>query len=277
METADYLVAAIDAAARAGAAILEVYGTDFGVDIKADRSPLTRADLAAHAVIRDRLRATALPLLSEEGRDIPYDERRGWGRFWMVDPLDGTKEFVKRNGEFTVNIALIDDQRPVLGVIFVPVSGACYFAAEALGAYKVERVAAISAALDGWVEAPEAALERLLAVAHPLPLVGAAKRPFTVAASRSHVTDDLQRHLSALAADHPDMVRISAGSSLKFCLVAEGAADKYPRLGPTMEWDTAAGQAIVACAGGRVVTYEEGDPLRYNKPDLHNPWFIVRR
>lgn len=271
------LVAAVDAAVWAGAAILEVYGTDFGVDIKADRSPLTRADLAAHAVIRDRLRATALPLLSEEGRDIPFDERRGWGRFWMVDPLDGTKEFVKRNGEFTVNIALIDDRRPVLGVIFVPVSGVCYFADEALGAYKVERIAALSAALNGWVDSPEAALKRLLAVALPLPLDGADKRPFTVAASRSHVTDDLQRHLSSLAMDHPDMVSISAGSSLKFCLVAEGAADQYPRLGPTMEWDTAAGQAIVACAGGRVVTYEEDEPLRYNKPDLHNPWFIVRR
>ena len=258
-----YLWAAIKASRQAGVKILEVYRTDFTVALKEDRSPLTRADTAAHRVIRDCLDKTGLPTLSEEGRDIPYEERRGWRRFWMVDPLDGTKEFVRRNGEFTVNIALIEGGRPVLGVIYVPVKDLLYFGARGVGAFKRDAFAA------------SAEMEDLVAGSVRLPVERLQRRPFTVAASRSHVTAPLQAYLTGLEAEHPDMVTVSAGSSLKFCLVAEGAADQYPRLGPTMEWDTAAGQAIVEGAGGRVVEYDGGTPLRYNKEDLLNPWFVV--
>jgi 3'(2'), 5'-bisphosphate nucleotidase len=256
------LEVSIQAAFQAGRAIVEVYKTDFTVALKADHSPLTEADTAAHRVIRDCLDKTGLPMLSEEGRDIPYEERRGWRRFWMVDPLDGTKEFVRRNGEFTVNVALIADGRPVLGVIYVPVEDLLYFGARGVGAFKRDAFAA------------SAEMEDLVAGSVRLPVERPQRRPFTVAASRSHVTAPLQAYLTGLEAEHPDMVTVSAGSSLKFCLVAEGAADQYPRLGPTMEWDTAAGQAIVECAGGRVVEYDGGTPLRYNKEDLLNPWFV---
>lgn len=316
-ETKRLLATAVAAAYQAGLKILEVYDTDFAVALKDDHSPLTQADTAAHRLIRDRLADLGLPLLSEEGRDIPFAERKGWQRFWMVDPLDGTKEFVRRNGEFTVNIALIEGVRPVLGVVYVPVTETLYFAAEGVGAFKAEKVSGLMVAgRGGRVEAavdaaarpaaevaaepvaeaaaepaaepeaeataeataePEAQLDRLMSAARPLPLQDAPQRPFTVVASRSHATDDLQKYLDDLAASHPGMARVSAGSSLKFCLVAEGTADQYPRLGPTMEWDTAAGQVVVACAGGRVVHYEGGAPLAYNKENLLNPWFVVAR
>ena len=225
---------------------MKIYSTaDFGVEMKADNSPLTLADKASHEVIMRHLRPTAIPVLSEEGAHLPYEERKAWRRLWIVDPLDGTKEFIKRNGEFTVNIALVEDGTPVLGVILMPATGALY------------------AAIVGQPFAPHNG--------------GSAARPFTVVASRSHLNDETAAYIEALRAQHPDLQCVSAGSSLKICLVAEGKADVYPRFAPTMEWDTAAGHAIALAAGLTVTDPHTGCPLTYNKPDLHNPHFIVQK
>ena len=238
-------------ARSAGKAILSIYDSDFAVQAKEDNSPLTEADIASHNLITEEIGklTPALPVLSEESADIPFAERSRWQTYWLVDPLDGTKEFVKRNGEFTVNIALIDDQRPVLGVVHVPVTGATYFGDNRHGAF-----------LQHGQDAPR-------------PIHVAAKvhgRP-RVVGSRSHAGERLQRYLANLG-DHE---LVSMGSSLKLCLVAEGKADIYPRLGPTSEWDTAAAQAIVEAAGGRV-TDASMDLLHYNTKDsLLNPEFLV--
>lgn len=235
----------------AGAAILEVYETEFGVDAKDDQSPLTQADMASHRHIVERLSelTPGLPLLSEEGGLPDFEERRRWRRYWLIDPLDGTKEFVKRNGEFTVNIALIDDHRPVLGVVHVPVKGLTYIGCEGRTA---ERRTA-----DGTRAPIRVAIES----ANPVRVVG----------SRSHRGASLDAFLEKLA----DFEMLAMGSSLKFCLLAEGAADVYPRLGPTSEWDTAAAQAVVEQAGGAVWQLE-GNPLSYNaKPEILNPHFVV--
>lgn len=238
-------------AAAAGDAILEVYGTDFDVDAKADASPLTRADMASHHYIVERLRelTPGLPVLSEESGLPDYEERRRWSRYWLVDPLDGTKEFVKRNGEFTVNIALIDDHRPVLGVVHVPVKGLTYIGCDGAGA--------VRRAADGTFMPLRVAIES----ASPVRVVG----------SRSHRGASLDAFLEKLN----EFEMLPMGSSLKFCLVAEGAADVYPRLGPTSEWDTAAAQAVVEQAGGAVWQLD-GESLSYNrKPDILNPYFMV--
>jgi 3'(2'), 5'-bisphosphate nucleotidase len=238
-------------ARRAGAAIMEIYAReDFGTTLKDDDSPLTLADRAAHESIVAGLRALhpSLPILSEEDVAASPAERAGWTRFWLVDPLDGTKEFIKRNGEFTVNIALIDGDRPVLGVVYAPALDLTYFAAEGKGAFK---------------RTGEGAAE-------PITVSDYRTAGLRVVASRSHAGELMPRFLEL--AGNPECV--SKGSSLKICLVADGTATLYPRFGPTMEWDVAAAHAVVAIAGGTVVD-PDGNPLRYNKEDLHNPWFIV--
>ncbi|KAB2930653.1 MAG: 3'(2'),5'-bisphosphate nucleotidase CysQ [Candidatus Contendobacter sp.] len=240
-------------ATEASARILEIYATAFGVTAKEDHSPLTAADLAAHhAIVAGLQRLTPdLPILSEESAAIPFAERSRWRRFWLVDPLDGTKEFIQRNGQFTVNIALIEEHEPVLGVVRVPVTGLCYFAARGCGAFRED---------PG--QPPQAIKVKSLQPNGPVRIVG----------SRSHGGPGLQKFATALGAH----VLVTIGSSLKFCQVAEGAADVYPRLGPTSEWDTAAAQAIVEAAGGRVVSAETGEPLRYNtRESLLNPYFIA--
>lgn len=244
-------------AREAGSAVLEVYGTEFSVDVKEDKSPLTEADRRANAVIVAELERLypEIPVISEETRTVDYDERKGWEYFWLVDPLDGTKEFIKRNGEFTVNIALVRGQTPVLGVVYQPVGDHLYYASEGQGAWKSS---------DG--EAPR----RLPGGAHYL-----TKDAVTVVASRSHLTDEVRTFISDLEAQGKTVEFISAGSSLKLCLVAEGAADVYPRLGPTMEWDTGAAHAVALEAGRRVVEHGTGEPLLYNKENLLNPYFIV--
>ena len=247
---ANYLQPVRELAWQAGQEILNVYHGDFEVEIKPDGSPLTAADQAADLTIVNGLAQLTpdIPILSEEASEIAYEERAEWDQFWLVDPLDGTREFVKRNGEFTVNIAFIDKNKPVLGVVHVPVSGVSYFACEGAGAFKQEpnkeaRPIAVSRYTGGTVR---------------------------IAGSRSHAGGALKKFITALG----DVEIISMGSSLKLCLVAEGAADVYPRLGPTSEWDTAAGQAIVEVAGGKV-TDIDNNPLRYNKKNILNPWFIV--
>lgn len=252
-EWVNWLEPARTLAAEASTRILDIYATAFGVTAKLDDSPLTAADLASHHTIIAGLRQLTpdIPVLSEESAVIPFAERSQWRRYWLVDPLDGTKEFVQRNGQFTVNIALIEDHQPVLGVVRVPVTGRCYFAARGYGAFRQE---------SGQV--PQPIQVKPLSAGQPVRVVG----------SRSHGGPGLQQFVAALG---PHQL-VTIGSSLKLCQVAEGAADVYPRLGPTSEWDTAAAQAIVEIAGGRVVSAETGEPLRYNTRDsLLNPHFMV--
>lgn len=264
-----YILDAIDAALRAGEEILSIYddpASDFQIERKADNSPLTIADRKAHEAISRRLAATPFPLLSEEGKHLPYEERRAWEVLWMVDPLDGTKEFIKRNGEFTVNIALVRHSVPVLGVIYVPVKRELYFASELLGAYKLAEVSSLGGR----------SLEQLLAEAVRLP-VSLPHDDFVVVASRSHLTPETEAYIDELRKHHPKVTLASSGSSIKLCLVAEGRADVYPRFAPTMEWDTAAGHAIARAAGCEVWQAGKEQPLLYNKVELLNPWFVVDR
>jgi 3'(2'), 5'-bisphosphate nucleotidase len=264
----------IQAAVEAGRAVLEVYDSDFQVTEKSDNSPLTLADLRSNEIISTHLRKTGLPILSEEGRDMPFAERRLWEAFFVVDPLDGTKEFVKRNGEFTVNIARVHGRTPVAGVILVPVKNILYFAAPDTGARKLTMSPELTESLRG---NPEQAFRDLLDKSSTLPLAARPARPYTIVGSRSHTTPELQTFVEKCRREKGDVEFISAGSSLKFCLVAEGTADVYPRTGPTCEWDTAAGQAIAEQAGAVVEDFHSGRPLKYNKEDILNPWFIVRR
>lgn len=241
----------------AGAAILQVYSEDdFGVQTKADDSPLTRADLAAHNIIVSELarQVPDIPILSEESDDISYDERRSWHRYFLVDPLDGTKEFISRNGEFTVNIALIDEGVATLGVVYVPVKDVLYTGDQHEMTATVTRD-----------KATQQISTRTLDQNSPL----------TIVASRRHGGDALQSCLKVLHEHFSDIETTNMGSSLKLCLIAEGRADLYPRLAPTSEWDTAAAQAVVEAAGGRVVDTSLA-PLRYNtKEDILNPFFYV--
>lgn len=248
----EYMQAVVEIARRAGAAIMEVYQSgNTGETSKEDNSPLTLADLASHRIIVEALgRLTPdIPVLSEEAANIPYSERCQWSRFWLVDPLDGTKEFIKRNGEFTVNIALIEKGEPVLGVVYAPVLDVCYFGTKESGAS---------------MQRNNSAAQRISALPH------ASDQPIKVVASRSHSDARTEGLLNKMG----DYQCISMGSSLKLCLVAEGAAHFYPRLGPTMEWDTAAAHAVVNAAGG-IVCNIAGEILSYNKEDLHNPEFLV--
>ncbi len=248
----DLLELAADAALAAGDAILEVYGAmgDIEIQRKADDSPLTAADLAANKIIVDHLSAHGpdIPILTEESAQQPYETRQHWSRFWLVDPLDGTKEFVKRNGEFTVNIALVEDGVPVLGVVHAPVLERTHLGGPGLGAWRREG------------DAKEQAIRA----------TGTGGEELVVVASRSHPSPQTAAFLDALPAHR----LTSMGSSLKLCLVAEGLADLYPRFAPTMEWDTAAAHAVVLAAGGQVLD-PSGSPLRYNKRELLNPHFIV--
>jgi len=275
-DRSNWLTTAMTSAIAAGKAILDVYSSaDMNVEKKADDSPLTLADRRAHAIIKSAIGGIGIPLLSEEGRQIPFSERKAWTRMWIVDPLDGTKEFIKRNGEFTVNIALAEKERPTLGVIYVPVTDSLYFADHQLGAYKIESCREIG--IGGDPSPDIGSLENLVAKAVRLPMAKKVDRPFTIMGSRSHATPELDAYVDAMREKYGEVDFISAGSSLKICLVAEGRADIYPRLGPTMEWDTAAGQAIAEVSGAQVVRHDNGEPLAYNKENLLNPWFIVKR
>lgn len=245
-----YLKIAIEAAEAAGKAILEVYKSDdFSIENKADDSPLTRADRAAHIVIVDFLNITGLPVLSEEGKTIGFETRKNWDIFWMVDPLDGTKEFIKRNGEFTVNIALIEHGYPVMGVVYVPVTDTLYYGSQHSGAFKKQGSSEPSAISVSGIE-----------------------QKITIVASRSHMSVETEDFI----AGYHGAELISMGSSLKLLLVAEGRAQLYPRFAPTMEWDTAAAHAVVLAAGGEVLQMPEELPLTYNKENLLNPWFLVK-
>ena len=278
MDRNSLLLAALQASVRAGRATLEVYETDFEVERKADQSPLTVADRRSHAIIAGALAATGIPVLSEEGKSIPFSERRDWRRLWIVDPLDGTKEFVKRLGEFTINIALVEDQRPTLGVVYVPVKRTLYFGRIEEGAFRLEDPEALGRLMGGGpFGEPAAAVAFFKARSTQLPDDRSVHTPYVIVGSRSHATEELHAFVERRRRELGAVSFISAGSSLKYCLVAEGRADLYPRLGPTMEWDTAAGQAIVEAAGAAIVCHDTGAPMTYNKEDLLNPWHVVTR
>ncbi|MCF6149215.1 MAG: 3'(2'),5'-bisphosphate nucleotidase CysQ [Candidatus Kuenenia sp.] len=262
----------IKIAIAAGDQIIAIYNNDTAaVAYKEDNSPLTLADEASNKVIFEALSNLypEIPVLSEEGKGIPFHNRNTWDYFWLVDPLDGTKEFIKKNGEFTVNIALIKKNKPVLGVIYVPVKREIYFAQERIGAYKFEEI-------DRFEEL--GSVEELILSSRKLPEDShTTNAKYTVVGSRSHMSKETKEYIDSIRQIHGEVETISAGSSLKFCLVAEAKADIYPRFGPTMEWDTAAGHIIVEEAGGKIIAAESKLPLEYNKETLLNPWFIVSR
>lgn len=248
---ASLLSVSVSAAEKASKEILNVYYSgDFQSEAKGDASPLTLADKKAHQCIVEILKSSDFPILSEEGKTIPYEERKNWEYFWMVDPLDGTKEFIKRNDEFTVNIALIHQGKPVLGVVAVPVSGDVYYAGGG----------------EAWLK--RGGKETKLAMRPPVDL---SRKGLRVVASRSHMNQETKDFIDNLT----DAELVTAGSSLKFMLLAEGKADVYPRYAPTMEWDTAAAHAIVQAVGLRVTEYGSGKELVYNKENLLNPYFLV--
>lgn len=247
----------VDIARKAGDVIMEVYSRDFNVEVKDDKSPLTEADRKSNDVILRELQALypGIPYISEETKTVPYAERKNWERFWLIDPLDGTKEFIKRNGEFTVNIALVEGGVPKLGVVYAPALNKAYFGAVGVGSFKANE--------NGGYEA--------------LPVKPHYKtlQKVIVVASRSHLTDETLQFVEELKKQGKEVDFLSSGSSLKFCLVAEGKADVYPRFGPTMEWDSAAAHAVVLYAGKGVYEIPGGKPLVYNKENLLNPFFIV--
>ena len=266
MEIKKNIEIAIKASIQAGEEILKIYNdpeSDFSVEKKADNSPLTIADKKSHEVIQKFLSDTDVPLLSEEGRSIEFSERKNWEQFWIVDPLDGTKEFIKRNGEFTVNIALAKNGKPVLGVIYVPVSKTLYFGDTTTGAFMCENISG------------EISFDSIVAKSEKLPKKKDTKTYFVVG-SRSHMSAETEEYIGKLKQKHPKIDIISKGSSLKICMVAEGFADEYPRFGPTMEWDTAAGHAIANAAGKKLWLTDFSEELTYNKENLLNPYFIVK-
>jgi 3'(2'), 5'-bisphosphate nucleotidase len=258
------LQTSIKAALEAGKVILEIYKSDdFEVEIKGDNSPLTKADKASHNMLVSYLEKTGIPILSEEGKEIAYAERKDWKQLWILDPIDGTKEFIKRNGEFTVNIALVENQKTTLGVIFVPALGDLYFSTLELGSFKVT------------VDLDKYSIENILETANKLPLQREDKT-FTIVASRSHMSPETEDYVAEMKEKHGKVSLISKGSSLKLCMVAEGTADCYPRFAPTMEWDTAAGQAICEHAGFTVMDWSTKKDMLYNREQLLNNWFLVR-
>jgi 3'(2'), 5'-bisphosphate nucleotidase len=245
-------------ALQAGDAIMEIYNRDFSVETKNDKSPLTEADRKSNEIILEGLKKhyPAISFISEETKQTAYDERKKWSRLWLIDPLDGTKEFIKKNGEFTVNIALIENGEPVLGVVYAPAFQTGYVGVKAQGAFTFSKNSKVFTPIQ--------------AGAH----YGSLNK-INVVGSRSHLSDETLQFVEDLKAAGKEVDFVSSGSSLKFCLVAEGKADVYPRFGPTMEWDTAAAHAVVLYAGKQVLKYPERTPLTYNKENLLNPWFIV--
>jgi 3'(2'), 5'-bisphosphate nucleotidase len=263
MNRENWLLQIINAALRGGEEILEVYNSEFAVEHKDDKSPLTEADKRAHIAIVDELKQTGLPILSEEGKQMEYEKRKDWKQFWMVDPLDGTKEFIKRNGEFTVNIALIEDGKATMGVIYVPVTKELYFADKL--AYKIEGF-----------KHKITSINELLGNAEQLPL-SQTRKNYVVVGSRSHMSEETEQFINQQKEKYSEVDILSKGSSLKLCMVAEGSADSYPRFAPTMEWDTAAGQAIAVASGAKVINWDTKELMLYNKENLLNSWFLVER
>jgi 3'(2'), 5'-bisphosphate nucleotidase len=269
MADSGFLSLIVDASLKAGEAIMAVYAqTEIAFESKEDRSPLTLADQQSNDIILHYLSGTGIPVLSEESLNESWEVRKTWEQCWIVDPLDGTKEFIRRNGEFTVNIALAIHGKPAMGVIFAPATGELFYGIVGSGAFKAE--------LPVKERFPFSAAE-VMEMAKPIPSTNEATDLFTIVASRSHRNAETDAFIAGIEREKEAVKTISRGSSLKICMVAEGVAQVYPRFAPTMEWDTAAGHAIAVAAGCRVFNPENGEPLIYNKEQLKNPWFIVQR
>lgn len=260
----------IKASIHAGKEILSVYESDFAVEHKDDKSPLTLADKKSHDVIVGYLKSSGYPILSEEGAKVPYEQRSNWNKLWVVDPLDGTKEFIKRNGEFTVNIAFIENHYPIMGVIYVPITGTLYFGSKAIGSYKIE----LSKEIEKAILEAKISLQELIERSVKLPKQEK-KNKYIVVGSRSHMSPETEAFINEIKTTKGEIEMVSAGSSLKLCMIAEGKADIYPRFAPTMEWDTAAGQAILESIHFKLVDATSKQALQYNKENLVNPWFIA--
>lgn len=257
---------AIQSALKAGDAIMDVYNSPIVVELKEDQSPLTAADQKANTIINQHLKPTNIPIISEENKQTPFSVRKHWDSCWVVDPVDGTKEFIKRNGEFTVNIALVQHGIPILGVIYVPAIKTLYYGNLEEGkAFKAE------------LESHHVTIASILKQAKQLQPKRNDTKGIAIVGSRSHMNQDTLSYVERLKAAGKEVEIVSKGSSLKFCLVAEGNADVYPRFAPTMEWDTAAGHAICNAVGISVISKEDDKPLRYNKENLLNPYFLVGR
>lgn len=266
VELNQQLLLSIKAAIDAGNGIMEIYNSaDFETEFKKDESPLTRADLESNKVIMSYLTKTDIPIISEEQKNLDYSERKNWEVCWMVDPLDGTKEFIKRNGEFTVNIALIKNGAPILGVIYVPVTKELYYA-------NVDEGKSYKIVVGDTMELIKNLFEESYQLRSPEENTSKTK----VVGSRSHMNEQTEHFIEELKNEGKDVEIVSKGSSLKFCIVAEGKADIYPRVAPTMEWDTAAGHAICTAIGLKVTNWETGKDLVYNKENLLNPFFLVK-
>jgi len=262
MDLKKLLKIAINASISGGHAIMDIYISDFEVEYKEDESPLTIADKNCNAIIEKSLLKTSIPILSEEGSKSLYTERKNWEYSWLVDPLDGTKEFVKKNGEFTVNIALIHNGKPIIGVIYVPVRMELYFAMEGLGSFK----SGVKSIVNN--------LDNLIFQSDRLPIYKN-RSNYVIVGSRSHMSKETEAYFEDKKKEYDKVDIISVGSSLKICMVAEGIADSYPRYAPTMEWDTGAGHAIAKMAGYSFTEYKTDKEVVYNKKNLLNPWFLV--
>jgi 3'(2'), 5'-bisphosphate nucleotidase len=258
----DLLRIAIDAITIAGKTVMDIYQNSYKIEIKKDNSPLTYADLKSNEIITNFLTGTSIPLISEESSTVKYETRKTWERFWIVDPLDGTKEFIQKNGEFTINIALVENQKPVVGIVYAPAINTLYFSSIEKGAFKI--------ILD--LKKPNKSSEILLKATKIKPVKN---KKLVIAASRSHLNLKTIDFIENLKEKYPSVKVINKGSSLKFCLVAEGLANIYPRFGRTMEWDSAAGHAIINATGGIIFTPDDGNELIYNKSELHNLDFIA--
>ncbi len=262
MNFSNNLKSAIKASLEAGEKILEIYHSGrFKSELKKDSSPLTRADKVSHNTLVKELSKLGIPILSEEGAEIDYSIRKKWSKFWLIDPLDGTKEFIKKNGEFTVNIALIENQISVLGVVYTPVTKELYFAEKDFGSFKIESIEIFG----------ELSLKQATNLSE-----SRTPKDYTIVVSRSHLNKETTDYLTEKKQEFKKILLKQYGSSLKICKIAEGKAHCYPRLGPTMEWDTAAAHAIIKYSGKKLINFFSKNELKYNKPRLLNPHFVVK-
>jgi 3'(2'), 5'-bisphosphate nucleotidase len=260
----EYLHIAIKAILKASSAVMEYYHLPYKIETKYDQSPVTEADKASSKIICDALNVTDIYVISEEEDCLPYNIRKAFKYIWSIDPIDGTKEFIKKNGEFTINIALIEDERPCLGVIISPANGTLYFAGQNIGAYKT------NVQVNDWKDN----LDIFIKDSERLQIKE--NHPYTVIVSRSHLSKETYQHIEDLKQIHGELAYTYSGSSIKMCLVADGSASEYPRYGTTCEWDTASGHAILLAIGKDILDAKTNQRLKYNKEDLKNPWFIAK-
>lgn len=261
----EWICTAIIASIKAGDAINKIYQNDFEIQLKDDKSPLTLADMESDRIIHESLAPSPYPYLSEETSAVSFDIRKTWEKFWLVDPLDGTKEFIKRNGEFTVNIALIENRKPIVGIIYIPVTDVLYYSVKGMGVFKCYGQSILSLGYDGFLDSRHKLIHKELSV-----------KEVGIFVSRSHIDDETLEWISKSSTLKLQKTQQkSVGSSIKFCYLAERNAHAYPRFAPTMEWDTAAGQAILEESGGRIIEADSGNSLCYNKEKLVNPAFLA--